>query len=1153
MQARGSNTTAIDPHEISRRTRRYTFELLSGKGSLDRTLQGLRTEPWEIQRQVFSAILPTENVRLATVGIPFPQSFRELDPVGRVRQRESLQHELSWSFAILRYYAAELRQQLAKAREVDLSLLKAEWDNADDILEKAQENWGASLWYVATKLFLAERIEGAAARNRIVQAIIDQSPSPYVKAFAFLYSLRAERQMTQSLFEEELRAQFRIDALAQEAPPIAFHLRFRSSFTSISEVSDELLASNLVYDEGYSLIDRYYTFVRTLQLILGKKTSAPPAHWLGRIARRASETFDDARLRAATRMLSGQLVESQPALATEVARVVEAYTKGNYHLTAELAATGLAAHPDVFEFHELWVLALSRLGERPSRPALLVDMHLLEYRSTEASSAELDLTKIINEFDWIPFLGSLDAFVRIRSVRPQPLDPIKWQALNATTITPRAALAFDDPELAERYLDALDATFPSDVAVELFRSVVKSAPPPSTAPEDRRMKYAALTAERQKNYDRATDLYRRLRALAAGNRPLTQTALEGEYRCQLQLTNLEACLEIAANELIDNDVAFFKAKVTELIGRISISGDRALRGHPAWPILHFKQVRSALTGRDGHSVFSALEEFLAIHSLRRPSELGNIFQEFSLAQLIFLLKHICVPDILDWSLEFQSSEALDLERVAILGLLERIDPEGAKSYQEERTRLTRRAVVQRGLREVDRGKIYIDTAGIRQSLGAPFFERVGRYITVRSMGEVLTFLGEFRLDKGIFIISKGPGGRLVADDGLRLFAGLHNEIKNRFLSSDEYGLDTSLSVEIRHGTLSGQIRGPFERAHLITRRDAADGQYAPNNYWLERSSDATDPNLEALDALLTDFSARIDAKIDEVKDRWIQLRDAEKNPEGLFAYEYDGTEIKQARDKADAAADSQELVDAIFDDLWLRTRNNLSAVKHEIKTTLATALYEFLTELETNVQYILPEIATDLRQHVASCRTELDTELEVIAGWFAVDEASAMSDFEIGVVLDTVLEQVRRVPGGDNFEPKRTINAESTFQGRTFRSLAKVLYLVLENVVKHGGDKTEGAEIGIVVKKTELVITVSNPIPDFVDVLELLAATRSLEANARGEGERRYVRQEGGSGYHKLGKLLRHDLGRVAHLVSVRVKDQRFTVTIQMELEGLVI
>jgi len=1154
MQTKGTAPKQIDPQELTRRARHYSFELLSSKKPIEQTLANLRREPWELQRQVFDAVSDEEQLRITMMGVMFPEELRELDlqHYGRFFRGKDLEEELSWAFAILRHNSERLGGALKAADSVNAAILRNEFGEADELLEQAKQVWGYSLWYLAAKLYIAERIEGVGAKRNIVQVVMKDSASAYVKAFAFLYSLRAEHRMSPSLFEEELRGQLNIESLELKSPAIAFHLRFRSFFTSIVDFPDEMLANNLAFDEGYALLDRYHTFVRTVQVILARSHDGQRPAWVTRIVRRAADIFPDPRLRACMRLLTAQEAEPNAELRGMVCAAIEAYTRGDYRKAADLSFEAIGRFSNAFEPYEIWVMSLGRLGETPSKPAFCVSMSNLDQRNAGSIPAEADLLGFFNQLDWIPLFGGVEAHWRSRAVTPQPLDPTKWQAVNAMVATPRAVLAFNDATLAHRYLESFSEKAEASTTIDLFKSVIDRHAPPTSIPPERQLKYRGLTAEREHDFRDAVDFYRAIGGQKLKDRASMQTALESEYRCLFNLGDLASCLELAVSELLKGEVVFFKAQLPLLLRQVDDAQEVNLDASLSWPIAHFWQ-RPGLTGRDGHAVFSALDAFLNAHEIRRPSQLGGKLAQFELAQLVFLLRHICVTDILDWSLEFKTAEELDNERVAILDLLEKIDPAHAKVFQEERTQITRRLVVQKGLREVDRGKIYVDTAGIRKSLGSSLVERVDRYLSLRDIEDYLDIVAEFRVDKkGLFIITQLRDGRIVADDGQRLFDSLHSEVKSRFLSSDEYGLDTSLSVEIRHGTLAGQIRGPFERAHLITRRETAEGQYAPNAFWLDRMN-TEDPNLEAVDALLADFSGRVDETIELVKDKWIQLRDAEYNPEGLFAFEYSDSDLKQARAKADAGKDSDAFLEAVFTDLWGRTRTNLAAVQREIKTTLSAALQESLTELETNIQDFAPSIAADCRAHVASCRTELEAELEVIAGWFAIDEASAMSDFEIGVVVETALEQVRRAPGGEEFNPERTIKGDAVFQGRVFRSLAKVFYLVLENVVKHGGESASKSRIAIRAEKNELEIAVSNPIPASKDPHELAAAAGTLEANTRGEGEQSYLRQEGGSGYHKLGKLLRHDLGRCKYKVKVNVHDGRFEVVLRMELDGLLV
>jgi hypothetical protein len=339
---------------------------------------------------------------------------------------------------------------------------------------------------------------------------------------------------------------------------------------------------------------------------------------------------------------------------------------------------------------------------------------------------------------------------------------------------------------------------------------------------------------------------------------------------------------------------------------------------------------------------------------------------------------------------------------------------------------------------------------------------------------------------------------------------------------------------------------------LITQKETADGQYAPNQHWLNIASHESEGLRKTLGERLSAFSELIDSMIERVKDRWIQIRDQDQNPDGLFAYDYDDDALIECRANADVAEDPDALIDILLDEFWQRTRRNLDIVRAALHGDLASELHKALSQLEIDIQRIVPSIGVEFRRHVANCRNEMQAELQTIVDWFAINEVTAITEYDLGVLVETVLTQIRRLLEPHSFEPQVHIVSDLVLRGSTFRPLVNIMYLLLHNVVKHARELRDTAALQIETDYDSLTIEVTNDLPAATNLVELRETVRTLEAHVRGEGVPGYVRQEGRSGYYKLGKLLKYDLKRVSHTVSTSVdEDRRFRVKITFELEGL--
>ncbi len=106
-------------------------------------------------------------------------------------------------------------------------------------------------------------------------------------------------------------------------------------------------------------------------------------------------------------------------------------------------------------------------------------------------------------------------------------------------------------------------------------------------------------------------------------------------------------------------------------------------------------------------------------------------------------------------------------------------------------------------------------------------------------------------------------------------------VLTEFPLSTTHGLDCYLSMRVRHGTLSGQLRSPLEEQHLITQRESGSQEYKPNEYWPNRLPEVSPERRSKVEERLSTFSKSYDDFIDRIANKLIQIRSKDK-PEGLF-------------------------------------------------------------------------------------------------------------------------------------------------------------------------------------------------------------------------------------------------------------------------------
>src|SRR5205823_1738444 len=162
------------------------------------------------------------------------------------------------------------------------------------------------------------------------------------------------------------------------------------------------------------------------------------------------------------------------------------------------------------------------------------------------------------------------------------------------------------------------------------------------------------------------------------------------------------------------------------------------------------------------------------------------------------------------------------------------------------------------------------------------------------------------------------------------------------------------------------------------------------------------------------------------------------------------------------------------------------------------------------------------RQSIATTRTESQYELGIIARWFEIGGEVETQDYEVGVLVSTTLEIVRKAHAVPDWSPGMQIDLGEQLGGNTFRHFVDALYILLDNVLKHAGP-TAKTSIVITEDRGWLELRVSNAVePERIK--ELKKRIKDVREHPIQGAKGAAVKREGGSGYYKLGKILQHDL-----------------------------
>ncbi|AFE05948.1 hypothetical protein COCOR_04660 [Corallococcus coralloides DSM 2259] len=1131
------------------------------------TLRKAKKGEVELFSQKITPIASLGKLRQAT-GDPFPSSYASIKNTNQVPFTDSTSTELNWASAILQNESQTLNASIPALQNFNRHLILENHKEAKAALENIKKTFGVSYWYTDATLLLAEYSNGLKANRDTLQSIVATNKGNAItQIFAIFSSQRAERKLSSANYLKELELFCRKYQSDNTYSRFISLLKFYSAFQSLSEFPD---LPHILYRSGtFPAIDRLNNYIRVSQVL--HATGVTDAQHHLSIQATANAIAD-------TRLLNLQILTDPatpiPAESTrdQLISLADAYTVGDYELSLRTSRELLHEHPDRLEYYEFYIKSELYLGRESAPPfkegsiasRIFYSLRAAIKKTDDTPEALQTLEKLALSLDSMQIGSQIHAYILSQKHPQHPLAPKVFDGLNATAATAKLATAYPTQSSALRFLENLGRTYPGSPSVELYTDLFNHNPSALSGyeiPTNRKRIYRAHAFYRTGQLQKAISEYQGLWNNRDVSQPLREGVLIGLFQSFLAAGNLTKCASIIADAFLTQRHLLTSLPIAELLAAYEQQEDN--RSHMqdiSWPIVYFIVYATEGRNRDNEQLHKTYDNFLSAHGLTKPSELSAVQNTLPQAKLIFFLRYLCVHEVMDCSIWFESTAELEAERIAVCQLLLAIDPGNSESYNQEISRLTQVGMIRKAIQHLDDSKVYIDTAGITQSLDKTFRERFDRYIVFSQLEDRLRQAFELHSVE----LQAGKPLIITTNDSPQQFSELFGEIKNRFISSNEYGLDSYLSVRIRHGTLSGQLRSQFERESLITRKNATDGVYDSNDYWNDRVFQSYGPQISArADRYLQDFSRQVDAIIDAVKHRWIQIKGPSNNNEGLFDFDYSDSEIKQLsasitrliaqNAKSSTIDDYAIFLQEIFSALWQRTEASLARVVEKIKTTLRNQLTTSIDLMAANIFNLHQDIRhSPFGNAITRCRTYIQNETETVAAWFKNANDKTAPDFDFILLANTAEEIVKNCFPSSHLSAQTRVSPSATFRGNLFAFFVDIMFILLENIVKHSKVENPVATISARLENNRLFIRIDNTVSPHVDRENLethLGRINKIRASALTP---RAIRTEGGSGYLKLHKLIRYDLERGNdYSVSISAKDSTLSVCIDMDATRL--
>lgn len=1055
--------------------------------------------------------------------------------VGRYREAgfsQNLKYEIRWNFKVFDCCAELLNAFIELKEKYDVLILKGKYQDALQLLKKANEEYGCSLWYLENYIFLkkvlGEKDTFDPGRNFISSLVNfwEMRSASEVSSRDYDYYVKREIAKYVNVYPEQVSlASFYTYLIAPHA--------FEMTETSIMHI--------LEYMYKMPLIDRYLFFIDILEYALMqdaqcelRKSVVEYAHYLEKIKDGYVSTF--------LFVTSNSVDRKRFKVELSNVEIKDMFVEGRLLEAYNISKSLLKNNPENIDNINLYVElaqildADMELDSLPQNVALIIRALSSIFSIDDSYNDSIDkIYKII--FSCIHAKWARKLFNGITKTC-QPVD-------SPSQITATRYFCF-----GELGIETVCEWLSSDDALDYFTS----AQLPKSSYLEMRINCLKQNFAETVSNSKNENLNKLLLLENCYDVSIFKDMLEDKSISAIYLNRMVKIFwrNMKKGEYFVEGIDYFLkrfftreeyaiiAPLEEFLDFV-LSGEMKEKAELRTPILLY--IYSAYFDRKKTSDLTIVcEDFFYFNKIERPSEMDIQDEKYDNEQFIFFLRYVCIPQILGpVLLSLRSAKELDKERINICQYLMQIDPDNEKEYAQEIQEITQKLVVNEGLVSIDNSKIHVNTNGIKSQISKNLRSDFNNYMYYRNhtLNPIMEKLREIEgFEKYSFITS----------DSVQLFEEIVRTIRNEFVSGGEYGLDGYLSINIRHGTLEGEIKAPLAKYDLLTPYLTEKQQYDVNSRWLFKIKDAVDAG-HARDAIV-ELNQEVENIIKYLKNKLIQVSTEEKPTEGIFDYSLSSTNIQYLQRFIAEDTTFEQFIDIVFEYLWQMTEYNLEKMQNLIRNEISqrfvaefSKLAQIYKAIDAKVEF--PEALRWLNE----VQTDVDNALNRIGLWFRRSSESKPADFELDLAFQMGLQMIKNIHPEKQFEVvelKKEIY--HPIAGDFLKNYRDIFYTLFDNVSAYAlpiqGIIRVWCELKI--EGNYVLIKMSNDCDCSYDIDK---RQKKLDSELQLLGKPGYLakaKQEGGSGIPKIYKVMSVDLGKLTEInYAYDTINDKFSITIE--------
>jgi hypothetical protein len=1088
---------------------------------------------------ILSELKNNQKYSEATFGCPFPK-LEELtkgrDGIGKLQKTK----QFIWSACICAQYSNEISEFVFLKKKYEEAYLLGFYDDAKISLDEIEEKFNFSLWLINSRFELLQHESLQKQKDFLEKIVSVDNISPIVAFFSNYFSLRNEDNTSYDVYLNEIESIFDIGALAS----YAVYQLLPSGGVNIDDT-----AIVLAVEDENSIIDRYEALLAMIHIEFSRSLNQSDCIMLNN-ALRTLEPIEDFRLDKFDYIFRN----GDYNFDSKRVELYDNYTKGNYNINLPLEVNNIEMIARQYLF--LGDTVLIGIPKKSLFFDIVIEVANILSKSGDLISSRKKLEKISLLISKHPVTNFISSFL----TRSDEFTLLKCRtssehyfALSLDLENPWIIPTIKSLSPLKNYEDIIKQKYPESISYQL-NALMENDYNDSLLdienldiPIYRKSFYLGLLAYKSGFFPLAIEHF-------SGIDSTTSKLVDAqarEYKVKALIANNEllSSIKIIVQHCLINSSAAFHYPIVELLEIIEKNDDLKVSASQKAAYCILLSIASRFFHpRWERSLSDAFENILDNNDVDRPAELHSLIKSLGNEQTIYIMRFVAISRILDDLTIFEDVDEIEAERIQICQTLLEIDKSNSQVHSNEIRIITKEAKVTNLVNHLDTSKIYINEAGVLSHIEDSLTRSFKKYKVLLELPELNIQVDKISEKLKELMINAELGTfALPSSERISLFDSIYEFFIIELATNPAFGLDTYISTNIRHGAFEGQVRRSFDRHELLVNKHKGKIRERIPEEWAIYFADYDDDKVKLVLARMERFTERTVNIIDEYLHGLLQIQ-SDDSPDGWFDLNSEKNERNDLRELINEKTTYDDFVQILLDKFWRLIDNSMLNIQNKFRDDLKPRI---INSLDIMYHGILDDLKISdsgtFHDAIVNAKTEFESNINDLCEWFTRTKTKTIEEFDLELATEVALKQVSNCYVSALIECNNQIDTSKKLDGRYFANMVEILFILFQNVVRHGGKESPNIDVKINHTGDNIQIQVINTIGSDINAESLQTTIKELNQLYNCDYAMERVSTEGGSGLSKIWRILEHEFNASHSLQLSLVDGRKFMVLLKLQ------